>query len=473
MKSFLAAGLLAALCATAGANGRPAATSTINFEKGNPQNIVAGMTFGFLSSSDHGVTWKWMCEAAIGYSGTFDPDYAYTSSGAVFATTFNGLKVMRDGCTFNATPTGNIFVSAVEADQSNNVYVAAADPSDASIYKSSNDGMTFPQLSNPGKPSDEWDTVVPAPSNAMDVYLAGYRFNKQCSGGDKVGMTCTNNNDCTPTGMGYTCESIKQFLLFSSTNGGSAWTPMSQTGIAFSNYSVMDVVGVDPTTPTTLYLHSTIETGQGQDGIYKSVDSGQHWTKILTTNDSFGLVFLVRPNGDLVAATQTSGSQVSHDGGTTWIPMVSPPHINCLVNDPATGDLWACTHNYDSPGIPGDGFGIMKTSDYATWTGVLRFQDIAGVVSCPADSVQTSQCVNSYQGKPSVWCCLEIQLGITDTSVDCTGANDCSFTGDSAADAGNIKVDAPKGCCNTGGGGEGAALLAAGTTALLWRRRRK
>ena len=51
-----------------------------------------------------------MCEAAVGYGGTFDPDYAYSPTGALFATTFNGLNVMRtagDSCTFAATPPGN------------------------------------------------------------------------------------------------------------------------------------------------------------------------------------------------------------------------------------------------------------------------------------------------------------------------------------------------------------------------------
>ena len=94
-------------------------------------------------------------------------------------------------------------------------------------------------------------------------------------------------------------------------------------------------------------------------------------------------MFLARSNGDLVASTQTTGSQKSTNGGTLVDPAHDPPHINCLVEDPADHSVWACTHNYDSPGIPGDGYGIMKTTDYATWTGVLRYQDIAGVSPVP------------------------------------------------------------------------------------------
>ncbi|HEY0254242.1 MAG TPA: hypothetical protein VGC41_22090, partial [Kofleriaceae bacterium] len=292
--------------------------------------------------------------------------------------------------------------------------------------------------------------------------------NKKCNAASSnPGTTCTMDVQC-PGGM---CESVKQFLLFTSANGGSTpFTEMSQTGLLASNFSAMDVVGISPTDPKTVYLRINLETGTSGDSIYKSTDAGATWTKILTTNDAFGLVFLARSNGDLIAATKTSGAQVSTNGGTTWTPLVNPPHISCLVENHGTHDVWACTENYDSIGITGDGFGIMKTTDYASWTGVQRYQDISGVVQCDAATPQAAQCVSSYQGQPSVWCCLEAQLGITDTSVDCTGANSCAFTGDSAE---NVTVSEPKGCCNTGGSGAGYALLAAGTGALLWRRRKR
>jgi hypothetical protein len=128
----------------------------------------------------------------------------------------------------------------------------------------------------------------------------------------------------------------------------------------------------------------------------------------------------------------------------------------------------------------------MKTSDFATWSGVLRFQDIAGVVDCPSNTVQNQQCVNSYEGRPSVWCCLREQLGITDTSVDCTGLNSCGVAGDNPAsvtpDAAAVSADAAasnppavtkKGCCNAGGSGPGSAALAFCVGLALWQRRRR
>jgi hypothetical protein len=477
----LGLGLVASWCAIAAANGRPAGTSTINFEQGHPDHIAAGMTFGLVLSNDGGATWRWMCEKTVGYGGLWDPDYAYSSSGGLFATTFDGLKVMRDGCTFAATPPGSTFVSADELAPNGNLFYAAADPADAKIYKSIDDGMTFPTSAAPGQNNDWWDTLVFAPSSSLVAYLSGYRFTKQCAGGVNAGMMCVDATTCP----GSTCDPKLIFLLFKTTNGGGdfASNPLSQTGIATSNNSRIDVVGVDPGAPNTVYIHVSLENGNNGDSIYKSTNGGASWSKILTKSDPFGMAFLVRSDGKLIAATQTSGAFVSNGGaGCTseatcgWTALTAPPHINCLVENPATvattHEVWACTHNYDSPGIPGDGFGIMKTTDLATWTGVLRYQDIAGPVMCGTDTVQYQQCVDSYQAKPSVWCCLEQQLGITSTEIDCSGPRDCGVLPDSPSDGGTTMVKPPKGCCESGGGA-GGTLLAFGTLALLSRRRRR
>src|SRR5262245_53416279 len=83
MRRFaLAATLIGALASPAGANGRAPATSTIHFRQGNDQDVIAGMTFGAVLSHDGGATWQWMCEAAVGYGGMYDPSYQYTASGA-------------------------------------------------------------------------------------------------------------------------------------------------------------------------------------------------------------------------------------------------------------------------------------------------------------------------------------------------------------------------------------------------------
>jgi hypothetical protein len=86
------------------------------------------------------------------------------------------------------------------------------------------------------------------------------------------------------------------------------------------------------------------------------------------------------------------------------------PHINCLVENSA-GEVWACTQNYGGT-MPGDGAGIMKSSDLAAWSAVLRYEDIHAPVSCDGSTLQKSMC-------EPLWCGLRMQLKISSTVIDC------------------------------------------------------
>jgi hypothetical protein len=474
MRIALAGLLVLGLAAIANANGRDPYTSTINFQQGNDDHILAGMTFGLVVSKDGGATWQWMCERAVGYGGQYDPDYVYTASGAVFATTFDGMKVMRDGCEFVSTPPGMTFVSKVEAGPDGALYYAAADPADGKIYKSVNDGVSFPTSANIGQAGDWWSSLAVAPSNAMRLYATGYRFVKRCtSNASNPGASCNVDGDC-PGGM---CEAQKDILLFTSTNGGTTFTPMAMTGITpISANSIVEIVGISATADQTLYVKVTFENGASGDSIYKSTNAGQSWTKILSKDSNFGLAFLARKDGTCVAGTREQGAWVSQNCDATWTALATAPHIGCLFES-AGGVVWACTQNYASPqlNLPSDGFGIMKSTDLTTWTGVLKFQDIQAPVSCPAGTVQEDQCVQRYMDQQSQWCCLVPQLGITSTAIDCLGALAC-FGGpvvDGALDAGtNVKPPKPETCCGSGNGKSSALLSLLVAAVLLLRRKR-
>jgi hypothetical protein len=47
-------------------------------------HIVARTTYGVIVSRDRGATWRWVCESAVGYTGSFDPAIA-SPPGAVLA----------------------------------------------------------------------------------------------------------------------------------------------------------------------------------------------------------------------------------------------------------------------------------------------------------------------------------------------------------------------------------------------------
>ncbi len=353
------------------ANGRSPATATIHFRRGMEHEIAVGLTFGLLVSRDSGATWHWMCEDAIGYGGTYDPDYELTSSGALFATTFDGVKVMRDGCTFGPTA-GTKFVSAVAQGADGKLYHAAADtpsttnPGDSRIYRSDDDGMTWPISAMPGVLNDWWQSLEVTPSNPGRLYLTGYRFVPIPGGG-----------------------TTKVFLLFRSDDAGQSWQALPTNQLATMSNSTIEIAGISHTDPDLVFARVKLEDNAAADALYRSTDGGMTWTRILRKPTA--IAFVVRRNGELLAATQASGAVRSTDNGTTWTDLVSVPHINCLAENSA-GEVWACTQNYGAMQVPSDGYGIMKSTDLVTWTGVLKYQQIKAPVACAAGTVQRDKC---------------------------------------------------------------------------------
>src|SRR6185312_5489891 len=84
----------------AAANGRFPQASQIVFSPAGRATIVMRTTFGLLVSHDHGASWQWICEAAIGLGGAQeDPCYGVTQSGAIVGGLWQGLAVSPDtGC---------------------------------------------------------------------------------------------------------------------------------------------------------------------------------------------------------------------------------------------------------------------------------------------------------------------------------------------------------------------------------------
>jgi hypothetical protein len=441
-RCVLALCVLLALFVTGGdasANGRAPGSSSIQFRRGMEQEIIAGLTFGLVASRDGGATWYWMCEDAIGYGGTYDPDYVFSATGAVFATTFTGMKVQRDACTFRSQG-AMTFVSTIAQGPDGKLYYGAAETSsatsagDSKIYRSSDDGMTWTAAANqPGLPNDWWQSLEVAPSNGNRLYLAGYRF--------------------TMVGA----ESKKTFLLFRSDDGGLTWTTLPTSQLATMPNSTIEIAGVSATNPDLVFARVKLEDNALADAIYRSTDKGMTWTRIL--GKSSAISFLVRRSGELLAATQAQGAVRSTDNGATWIDLVDPPHINCLKEN-AAGEVWACTQNYGGMAAPSDGYGIMKSADLATWQPVLKFQEMKGPVACAAGTAQRDRC------ETELWCGLCMQLGC-DPGPD---HPECMLVRDPPMGGGS----GDSGCCKTSvAPAPGAMLLVVGVGVLLLRRPRR
>ncbi|HEY0195838.1 MAG TPA: sialidase family protein, partial [Kofleriaceae bacterium] len=422
----------------------------------NDQEIAVGLTFGLLLSHDAGKTWVWICEDAFPYQGMYDPKYAYAASGALYATTFDGVKVMRDSCTFTPVADTKRFVTDVIAEPGGSSYYTAAEPGDTSatppvpsdyqVYHSTDDGLTFPNpVTVPGM-ATWWQTIRAAPSLPATLYLTGYKYVPAADPKDKP---------------------VRQNVMYRSDNAGAAWTDLkidAGKGVTLAPNSVIDVVGIASDDPKKVYIRVEVDDNVMSDSIYSSADSGATWTKLITQPVAI-LGFVVRaaknPGGkhDLVLATEAMGTQVSHDDGKTWSgALAGAPHINCLSENTA-GELWACTQNYSGVGgVQSDDAGVMKTADLETWTKVLRYQELTNAAACAADTVQAKTCA-------PMWCAVCAQLGCkAAASYNCPGGTE-------------VPMVEPKsgGCCDAGSTGSGALALGVmiGTVLLRPRRRSK
>lgn len=414
----IAAALFVLLCTSpASGNGRPAETSSIVF--GPDGRIAAGATFGLVRSDDGGATWRWSCEEALGYGGEYDPVLAYAPTGALFSTSFRGVTRTADHCTVEAsTPLGAKFATAMTRGPDDALYIALADPADMAtmypgdtgIYKSTDGGQTFPTSAMPSPVGTWWYSVVVAPSDPQRVYAAGFRV--------ELG--------------------VRALKLFRSTDGGATYVPMTTTGIETSPSSAVLIAGVSAQDPDLLFARVTYQdNAPNNDAIYRSTDAGATWTEVFANATS--LTALVRANGDLFVANRYAQAWISRapSSGDAWEAVAGAPHVNCLVEN--GGEVYACTQNYAPSDETRDDAGIMKSSDLATWTPVLKFQDIAGPIACAAGTTQRDTCVDNELR----WCAMRRQFGIVADPTGCPSLVDGPL-----ADASSPMPTTPGGCCD-------------------------
>lgn len=423
------------------ANGRAPATMDVKPRSGST-DVMAGTTFGVSISADDAASWRWLCESAVGYGGTYDPDYEWSPTGGLFATTYGGLSVSRDSCTFTPipglptrTPNVNRFIANFTFGSDGALYAAANDDEGSKIYRSLDEGLTFPQVSQ-AEPAfldyDSWLSIEVAPSNATRVYLSGVRV--------KAGQP-------------------RVFLLYRSNDAAANFTPMSTAGIsglAPVGKQNVEIAGVSRTNPDIIYLRVTDDGNVvGSDAIYRSADGGATWTKVLASADSLR-AFVVRRNGEIIAGTPTVGAFKSTDG-INFTALAGAPHLNCL-SERADGVLFGCTQNY---GDNGDNAGIMKSTDGVTWTSALRYQDIAAPVSCAPGTTQKDSC------EVTEWCGIREQLSIASTVIDCP----LVMPPDAGPDGGMMPDSSSGGCCETGA--QPPSLLLIGLTMIFLAARKR
>jgi hypothetical protein len=442
----LLAGVAAGGPATAHANGRPPRTTGVAFPTGQPGTILLPVTFGLLVSSDDGESFRWVCEAAIGYSGIFDPDYAVTADGVIHASSEDGLRRSRDGaCTFETVGADIIggdgaHVSEVEIGPDGRIWVAtrnAGGPNDVFV---SADGETFAS-SNLAADKAWWLSLRTAAEDPERIYVSGFQ---------------PQDGPAPPAA-----------LLRRSDTGGASWQELPVADFAFGDLPELFLVGVSPIDPDVVFARVTRDGGIADD-LYRSTDAGETWTRVAQFADLL-TSFLIRADGQTVIAASIracpediSGGatdagvplhgcvRVSGDGGASWRRPAEQPRLACL-GERSDRVLFGCAANWDP-----DNFALGRSSDGEAWETVYRFEDTVGPLECEAGTVQ-AQC--AAQVWPSV----------------CPMAGACPRPDAGPAAEGDGGGAGDGGCCrvsDASGAGEVPGLALVLLALFLWRRAR-
>jgi len=440
MRLVVVAGLVLALESLASANGRPPLTNGIHFKPGDPHSMYVATTFGLLVSHDDGCTMNWVCEQNIGYGGEWDPKYAIGADGTIFATTYTGLRVSRDGgCSFTTatselapgTPNriADIWIDALDVGPTGLVWVGTAEtgqPND--VYLSSDNGVSFTSL---GLMSSTvfYKSAKTAATNMARAYVSGY-------GGAPP--------------LAY---------VWRTDNMGGSWTPSPLANVQYGSTPTVLVAAVDPSNADVVYLISQGANNSSGDRLYRSSDAGITWTDVLDVTGPIKNVVIQDANTVFVTTMMQSGMTFiggpayrSTNGGLAFDPMPAAPQLACLGKDPG-GNLIGCGANWQP-----DYEAVARSTDgAASFAKVWRFVELAGPLDCPAGTAEYDTC------NQEMWDNVKAQFASTGPTCGANVVPD-GANGDPAPKKGG-------GCCDAGAGGPVGLLWAFVVGGLLLRRR--
>jgi MYXO-CTERM domain-containing protein len=424
------AAAVACAAGTAWANGRPPFTNGVAFRPGDAQSIYVRTTFGFLISRDDGCHFDWVCEQNVGYGGQFDPKYAIATDGTIFATTFTGLRVSRDGgCSFaTATATlpvgdpnriADLWIDALEIGPTGEVWVGTSEsgkPND--VYRSTDNGTSF-QHAGMQSPTIFWKSIKIARSDPRRIYITGYQV--------------------APAPLAHLLHSV---------DDGAHWIESPLANVMFGSTPLVYAMAVDATNADVVFVISAGANPPNGDRLYRSTDAGQTLAEVLVTTQPIADV-VIRDAANVAVATGPGGSFVSTNGGMTFSAMANPPQLLCL-GQRSDGQLFGCGQNWDP-----DFKAVSRSTDAASWQKVFRFVELDGPLACPAGTAEHDVCAPLWPG-------LRDQFGSTGST--------CGLASDPPA--GEPPAKKSGGCCEVDGG-PGGLVVALGAGGLLLRRRRQ
>jgi hypothetical protein len=397
---------------SAQANGRFPAANEIVLSPTDPNLIVARATYGILPSFDHGATWTFLCEDALGLpqGSDYDPAVGLTANQSLVLGLLlpPGLEVSPDtGCNWNCA--GGLLANqsitdlAVRPNAPDTVVALASTVfvDDAGggqytqVFQSTDDGAHFAPLGSALDPAVLVTAIEVAPSDPHRLYVCGGR------------------------GFGPT----RTASLFVSIDDGATWTERVPP-LDLANESAFYIGGVDPSNADLVYLRSggIGTSGLGHSRLLVTSDAGQSFQSVLTlTGEMLG--FALSPDGSTVYAGSVEDGLLSGDRTSLTFSRRSSIHVQCLAaRQSANGlELWACAD--DASGF----FVGLSTDGGSTFTSKLQRAGVERAIPCASQATGTVACgadANAAQcaGGPFQQLCGTVGCARDTKAPDCASA---------------------------------------------------
>jgi hypothetical protein len=316
----------------------------------------------------------YVCEEAFG--GKLPDRVARHPDGRLFMAGFDGLHVANaptDSCSFHRAGGSLAWQDVAEVafdpidpapmaspTKPRRIYALSRTPS--ALHVSSDDGATFSQVY----------------AFAPELHLV--RLFVEASG------AAAPAGPRTIYASGYTAQ--QALVLARSDDDGVTFTVESFASADFGRVGVLTVLeGPRPGAPGTLFLAAGAVSGA--DEIWRSVDRGHSWARVLTlpgteSRAGFafgegGAIYVAGSELGVAAGAAPAHLVVSHDGGASFGPPRASgpagPRYRCLAA--AQGRLYAC----GDPARDDLMFGVSD-DEGATWTPTATLTDITGPRAC-------------------------------------------------------------------------------------------
>ncbi len=178
------------------------------------------------------------------------------------------------------------------------------------------------------------------------------------------------------------CDSYFGAGILKSTDGGATWALVGAS--SFAGTSISRII-VHPTNPSIVWVGNSpgsagfvCTTGIGSYGVWKSIDGGATWNRVLTGDQFFGASDLAISPTDpnrLYAGLQLSGVWTTGDGGTNWtklaggLPTTDVARVDVAVDPQNASKVYALI----GAGANNLLLGIFRSTNAGTsWSAVTR-----------------------------------------------------------------------------------------------------